>query len=260
MVARWVQVPLSVDAQIRCAARAPGLALWVPHPPRALTILRNSSGARLAHWESDFPADPPCGVTMSPRRPMFATAVQGYTGSGWGDHGWGGGELGAPGWVAGVGVGCGLGVPCRPFPPHGWSAPRGHPLLLRKQPIWAAGDTPHLMDLMLPWHPVATGLAGQAIPCVVSAPHAHALPSHHPTLRYSFKRPGGRPSLAYVIARPPPAPGIRSNSGIRPQPHNVPKHQTGRCSQAGGREHKLTDTRLTWSRKKVRAAGPFALL
>ena len=29
-----------------------------------------------------------------------------------------------------------------PFPPHGWSAPDGLPLLLRKQPIWAAGDTP----------------------------------------------------------------------------------------------------------------------
>ena len=29
----------------------------------------------------------------------------------------------------------------------------------------------------LPWHPVATGLAGQAIPFVVAASHAHALPS-----------------------------------------------------------------------------------
>ena len=29
-----------------------------------------------------------------------------------------------------------------PFPAHGWSAPDGLPLLLRKQPIWAAGDTP----------------------------------------------------------------------------------------------------------------------
>ena len=34
-----------------------------------------------------------------------------------------------------------------PFPPHGWSAPDGLPLLLRKQPIWAAGDTPHLMPV-----------------------------------------------------------------------------------------------------------------
>ena len=61
-----------------------------------------------------------------------------------------------------------------PFPPHGWSAPDGLPLLLRKQPIWAAGDTPHLMPVEqgLPWHPVATGL-----PFIVAASHAHALPS-----------------------------------------------------------------------------------
>ena len=69
--------------------------------------------------------------------------------------------------------------PICPFPPHGWSAPDGLPLLLRKQPIWAAGDTPHLMPVEqgLPWHPVATGLAGQAIPFIVAASHAHALPS-----------------------------------------------------------------------------------
>ena len=66
-----------------------------------------------------------------------------------------------------------------PFPPHGWSAPDGLPLLLRKQSIWAAGDTPHLMPVEqgLPWHPVATGLAGQAIPFIVAASHAHVLPS-----------------------------------------------------------------------------------
>ena len=66
-----------------------------------------------------------------------------------------------------------------PFPPHGWSAPDGLPLLLRKQPIWAAGDTPPLMPVEqgLPWHLVATGLAGQAIPFIVAASHAHALPS-----------------------------------------------------------------------------------
>ena len=66
-----------------------------------------------------------------------------------------------------------------PFPPHGWSAPDGLPLLLRKQPIWAAADTPHLMPVEqgLPWHPVATGLAGQAIPFIVAASHAHTLPS-----------------------------------------------------------------------------------
>ena len=52
-------------------------------------------------------------------------------------------------------------------------------MLLRKQPIWAAGDTPHLMPVEqgLPGHLVATGLAGQAIPFVVATSHAHALPS-----------------------------------------------------------------------------------
>ena len=37
----------------------------------------------------------------------------------------------------------------------------------------------HLMPVEqgLPWHPVAPGLAGQAIPFVVAASHAHALPS-----------------------------------------------------------------------------------
>ena len=48
-----------VDGQRRCAAGAPGLALRVPHPLRALTILRNSSGALLAHWESDLLVIPP---------------------------------------------------------------------------------------------------------------------------------------------------------------------------------------------------------
>ena len=66
-----------------------------------------------------------------------------------------------------------------PFPPHDQSAPDGLPLLLCKQPIWAAGDIPHLMPVEqgLPWHRVATGLAGQAIPFIVAASHAHALPS-----------------------------------------------------------------------------------
>ena len=38
---------------------------------------------------------------------------------------------------------------------------------------------PHLMPVEqgLPWHPGATGLAGQAIPFIVAASHAHALPS-----------------------------------------------------------------------------------
>ena len=71
----------------------------------------------------------------------------------------------------------GLSTIC-PFPPHSWSAPDGLLLLLRKQPIWAAGDTPHLMPVEqgLPWHPVTTGLAGQAIPFIVAASHAHAPP------------------------------------------------------------------------------------
>ena len=53
------------------------------------------------------------------------------------------------------------------------------PAPVHKQPIWAAGDTPHLMPVEqgFPWHPVATGLAGQAIPFIVAATHAHALPS-----------------------------------------------------------------------------------
>ena len=62
---------------------------------------------------------------------------------------------------------------------HGWSAPDGLPLLLRKQPIWDVGDTPHLMlvEQGLPWHPVVMGLSGQAIPFIVAATHADALPS-----------------------------------------------------------------------------------
>ena len=35
------------------------VAHWVQVPLRTLTILRNSSGALLAHWESDLPADRP---------------------------------------------------------------------------------------------------------------------------------------------------------------------------------------------------------
>ena len=64
-------------------------------------------------------------------------------------------------------------------PQHTLVCPYGLPLLLRKQPIWAAGDTPHLMPVEqgLPWHPVATGLAGQANPFIVAASHAHAPPS-----------------------------------------------------------------------------------
>ena len=65
-----------------------------------------------------------------------------------------------------------------PFPPHGCFAPDGPPLLLRKQPTWAAGDTPHMapVEQGLPWHPVATGLVGQAIPFIFAASQAHAPP------------------------------------------------------------------------------------
>ena len=86
------------------------------------------------------------------------------------------------------------------FPPHGWSAPNGLPLLLRKQPIWAAGGIPHLMPVEqgLPWHPVATGLAGQAIPFTVDASHAHAPPS----APFWFPVPA-------VLVPPPPGPGVK---------------------------------------------------
>ena len=54
------------------------------------------------------------------------------------------------------------------FPLTAGLPPDELPLLLRKQPIWEQG---------LAWHPVATALAGQAIPFIVAASHAHALPS-----------------------------------------------------------------------------------
>ena len=66
-----------------------------------------------------------------------------------------------------------------PFPPRGWFAPDGLPLLLGKQPVWAAGDIPHLMPVEhgLPSHSVVTRVAGQAIPLIVAASHAYALQS-----------------------------------------------------------------------------------
>ena len=79
-----------------------------------------------------------------------------------------------------------------------------------KQPIWAAGDTPHLMpvDKGLPWHPVATGLAGQAIPFTVAASHAHALPSPpfwFPVPAVLVTSPSLLcPSLSAVLALVPP--------------------------------------------------------
>ena len=65
---------------------------------------------------------------------------------------------------------------CRPLPLHGWSALGGLHRVLWKQHVWAAGDTPQLMLLEqgLALHPVATGLAGWAILCVVAAFQAEA--------------------------------------------------------------------------------------
>ena len=106
------------------------------------------------------------------------------------------------------------------FPPHGWPAPDGLPLLLRRQPIWAAGDTPHLMPVEqgLPWHPVATGLAGQAIPFIVAASHAHALPS----APFWFSVPAAprrhrhRRHVPLAFAPPPPPPTAAKVIGARP--------------------------------------------
>ena len=78
MAAHWVHVPLSVDGQKHFAAVDLGLALWVPYPLRTLTILRNSSGARLVHWESNL---------LAANLPVVRNGGQGYTGSGWGDLG-----------------------------------------------------------------------------------------------------------------------------------------------------------------------------
>ena len=96
-----------------------------------------------------------------------------------------------------------------PFPPHGWSDEL--PLLLRKQPIWAAGDTPHLMPVEqgLPWHPIATRLAGQAIPFTIAASRAHALPSPpfwFPVLAVLVASPASLcpSSLSDVVALVPP--------------------------------------------------------
>ena len=130
--------PLGAGSPGLCAAAGPGLAIWVPHPLCALTISRNSSGALLAHWESDLPAGPPVGSVglLDGHRSCCAKwRCRGTLDRAGGTMGGVGGGLGAPGWVAVVGVRCGLGGPCPPFPPHRWSAPGGLLLLLRKQPI-----------------------------------------------------------------------------------------------------------------------------
>ena len=86
--------------------------------------------------------------------------------------------------------GTNLGGPCLPFPPHGWSAPGEHPLLLRKQPIWAAGDTPHLMPVEqgLPWQECSAEIAR-----LVSANPAPPPPP-----------PAPNPPVRLVSATPPP--------------------------------------------------------
>ena len=43
--------------------------------------------------------------------------------------------------------------------------------------IVAASHSHTLVEQGLPWHTVATGLAGQAIPFIVAASHSHTLPS-----------------------------------------------------------------------------------
>ena len=131
-----------------------------------------------------------------------------------------------------------------PFPPHGWSAPDGLPLLLRKQPIWAAGDTPHLMPVEqgLPWHPVATGLAGQAIPFIVAASHAHALPSAPfwfsvpavPVASPALLCPS---SLSAVPALVPP--------GVAPVAHPPTADHCGPCEQRNSCEKK-SSVRVIW--------------
>ena len=79
----------------------------------------------------------------------------------------------------------------------------------------------------LPWHPVAMGLAGQAIPFVVAAPHAHVLPSPpfwFPVLVASpaLLRPS---SLSAVLALVPP--GVAPASCVPPHPPQKMGFQVG---------------------------------
>ena len=204
---QWWPTALSVDGQRHCAAGAQGRPSECPIP---CTHSPFQVGALLAHWESDLPAEPPVGsIGLLDGRCSCCAQWQCR-----GTLGRAGGTTGGVGgtWAPLVLVwGLGWGGPCRPFPPHGWSAPGGHPLLLRKQPIWAAGGTPHVMpaEQGLPWHPVDTGLAGQAIPCVVAAPHVHALPSptfwvHVPTVLVASPASLPPSSLSAALALVPP--------------------------------------------------------
>ena len=63
----------------------------------------------------------------------------------------------------------------------------------------------------LPWHPVVTGLARQAIPCVVAASHAHALPS--PTFWF--------PVPAVLVAPPASLPPSSSSAALALIPPGV---------------------------------------
>ena len=92
--------------------------------------------------------------------------------------------------------------------------------LLCKQPFWAVGDTPHLMPVKqgLPWHLVAVGPAGQAIPCVATASHTlylSASSSCFPAFHATCVKPNSAllPALASLpIAFPLVPPGVAPGS------------------------------------------------
>ena len=82
------------------------------------------------------------------------------------------------------------------FPPHGWPAPDGLPLLLRRQPIWAAGDTPHLMPVEQGPPPPRPGRG---------PPHHSPTPATLPTggCPVAPRLGRGQPRVSHVITRPP---------------------------------------------------------
>ena len=125
--------------------RHPGSQPWGPC----------SSGALLAYWESDLPADPPVGSLglLDGHCSCCATwRCRGTLGRAGGTMGGVGGTWAPLGGLLVLVWGVGWEALVVPFP-----LTAGLPLLLRKQPIWAAGDTPHLMPVEqgLPWHLVA---------------------------------------------------------------------------------------------------------
>ena len=198
VVAHWARDPLGADKPRCCAARAPWLVPWVPDPLHTLVAAGETSWAPVvAHWVQ-------VPLSVDGQRPCAA---------------------GAPGlalWVP---------HPLRalatlvvPFP-----LTAGLPLL-RKQPIWAAGDTPHLMPVEqgLPWHPVATGLAGQAIPSLKTR-----LPQR--AGRHSSRAVSHETHLSYALL---PAPQQRLVSNRGPTSANrrqllVSHRQCGRPIQNG---------------------------